>query len=163
MASVAQPTLVLLLPALSPNPKCGTASVPSRRSSSTMAIRQQRCLSLFRQSPTKRLTGPAQLGLSGRAVAPKKRPRPPLQAINIRALEHGLRVPVCNTPLGTPNLAENIICSLPPLARPLTALPTTVSFPRLDRPASPTTSRPADDSQRAPRRLVRRPRRNSTG
>ncbi|KAJ2793154.1 hypothetical protein H4R21_006005, partial [Coemansia helicoidea] len=80
-------------------------------------------------------------------------------AINVRALEHGLRVPVCNTPLGTVSLAENIICTPPALDRPRTARPAAVAPRRLDRTALPPASPPAED---APRRLTRRPRRNST-
>ncbi|KAJ2888851.1 hypothetical protein FB639_000351, partial [Coemansia asiatica] len=39
----------------------------------------------------------------------KKNPRPALQTIHIKALEHGLRIPVNSTPLGTLDKSENII------------------------------------------------------
>ncbi|KAJ1905489.1 hypothetical protein LPJ81_001907, partial [Coemansia sp. IMI 209127] len=116
---------------------------PVKRGSS-MVVRKQRRLSLLRPDPTKPsgslslIAGPC----DNQSSPLKKKPRLPLQAIHIRALEHGLRVPVSNTPLGTVDSAENIVCQSDMRSRPLTALPLSSrrsTGPVLaSRPATPT-------------------------
>ncbi|PIA18739.1 hypothetical protein COEREDRAFT_6445 [Coemansia reversa NRRL 1564] len=159
MSSVAQaPHIQLAAPY--PAAKCGAGAAPLRRSSSMLAIRQRRRLSLLRLTPTKIACSSPRLSMPISPSPTKKGQRLPLQAIHIRALEHGLRVPVTNTPLGTIGQAENIIC-VPVLPdQPLTALPTTTSFPRLV--PLPTASRPAHSPQPLSRRRARLTRRNST-
>ncbi|KAJ2644953.1 hypothetical protein GGF44_000297 [Coemansia sp. RSA 1694] len=105
-------------------------------------LQERRRASPLRLSPTKPPQSPLQRINSMPASplsAPKKlKTRSALQAIHIRALEHGLRVPVCNTPLGVVSHAENSAIStlpLPPI-RPRTALPVMTASPR-------TSSRPS--------------------
>ncbi|KAJ2310000.1 hypothetical protein H4R23_000871 [Coemansia sp. Cherry 401B] len=124
MSSVAQhPYIQFTAPY--PDAKCGSSPVPLKRSSSSLAIRRPRRLSSLRLAPAKSPSGSPRL-------SSKKKPRLALQTIHVRALEHGLRVPVCNTPLGIVDQAENIIHTPTRLDFPMTALPTTASFPRLD-------------------------------
>ncbi|KAJ2675164.1 hypothetical protein IWW42_001310 [Coemansia sp. RSA 1085] len=131
------------LAAVCPDTKNGTSPVPLKRSASSLAIRQPRRMPLLRLTPTK---SPCSLRLSS-----KKKPRLALQAIHVRALEHGLRVPVCNTPLGIVDQAENITYS-PLMSVPMTALPT-ASFPRLDLLPQSSASVPPSPRRK---RLVRR-------
>ncbi|KAJ2845002.1 hypothetical protein IWW36_004965 [Coemansia brasiliensis] len=145
MSSVAHPSPIRLAAAC-PDTKNGTSPVPLKRSSSTLAIRQPRRMSLLRLTPTKSPCSSPRLNS-------KKKPRLALQAIHVRALEHGLRVPVCNTPLGIVDQAENIAYS-PAMSIPMTALPTSASFPRLDLLPQSTASVPPSPSRRT--RLVRR-------
>ncbi|KAJ2455028.1 hypothetical protein EV183_001132 [Coemansia sp. RSA 2336] len=142
--SVAQRSPIRLTAAC-PDTKNGTSPVPLKRSASSLAIRQPRRMPLLRLTPTKT---PCSSRLSS-----KKKPRLALQAIHVRALEHGLRVPVCNTPLGIVDQAENIAYS-PLVSVPMTALPTSASFPRLDLLAQSSASVPPSPSRR--KRLVRR-------
>ncbi|KAJ2724948.1 hypothetical protein GGI07_001610 [Coemansia sp. Benny D115] len=95
-------------------------------------------------------------------VADKKKSRPALQAIHIRALEHGLRVPVRNTPLGVRDQAENIIFSPAPMNlndQPLMSAPAVLTE-RVLRPSASGVSKrgsvSADSSPVVPRRLNRR-------
>ncbi|KAJ2415730.1 hypothetical protein GGI10_001494 [Coemansia sp. RSA 2530] len=96
------------------------------------------------------------------ACAPKKlKTRSALQAIHVRALEHGLRVPICNTPLGVVSQAENIISPAQPLStvRPLVSIPATSYSPRtISRiPLSATASASAPSSPTIrPTRISRR-------
>ncbi|KAJ2903084.1 hypothetical protein GGI21_004471, partial [Coemansia aciculifera] len=73
---------------------------------------KRRRASILRLSPTKPLSTPLQSASSAPAspssASKKLKARSALQAIHIRALEHGLRVPICNTPLGVVSNAENI-------------------------------------------------------
>ncbi|KAJ2078529.1 hypothetical protein H4R24_004415 [Coemansia sp. RSA 988] len=159
MSSVVQaPHIQLAAPY--PAAKCGAGAAPLRRSSSMLAIRQRRRMSLLRVTPMKMPCSSPRLSMPTSPSPSKKSQRLPLQAIHIRALDHGLRVPVTNTPLGAVNQAENIIC-VPVLPdQPLTALPTTISFPRLV--PLPAVSTPARSPQPLSRRPARLTRRNST-
>ncbi|KAJ2064781.1 hypothetical protein GGI17_000757 [Coemansia sp. S146] len=96
-----------------------------RRRSSTLR------LSLTKPSPSP-LQRISSLPASPSSASKKLKTRSALQAIHVRALEHGLRVPICNTPLGVVSHAENIISpalSLPPV-RPLKSLPAISVSPR---------------------------------
>ncbi|KAJ2499006.1 hypothetical protein GGH96_003865 [Coemansia sp. RSA 1972] len=149
MSSVVQASPIqLTAPCL--NAKSSTSLVPLKRSSSNLAIRQPRRL------PSMRLVPKSPCGSS--RLSSKKKPRLALQTIHTRALEHGLRVPICNTPLGTASQAENIVYTPTRSVFPMTALPTTASFPRLDLLGLPGATPPL-----TPARRTQRARRNSTG
>ncbi|KAJ2009354.1 hypothetical protein GGI04_000521 [Coemansia thaxteri] len=108
-------------------------------------------------SPTAKTSPPAAAAAAGK----KLKTRTAMQAIHIRALEHGLRVPVSNTPLGIADLAENIICTLPspaasPGRRALSALPAMAVPPRRINSGPSFSARPrcattTDQSSTAPR------------
>ncbi|KAJ2357769.1 hypothetical protein GGF43_001258 [Coemansia sp. RSA 2618] len=150
MSSVAQPSHIqFVVPC--PDAKFSTSPAPLKRSSSSLAIRQQRRLSMLRLMPAKSPGGSPRLSSN-------KKPRVALQSIHIRALEHGLRVPVCNTPLGVVGLDENIAYTPTQSDLPRTALPTTASFPRLDLLAQLDSAPP-----QSPTRRNQRARRNSMG
>ncbi|KAJ2822243.1 hypothetical protein GGI24_003999 [Coemansia furcata] len=92
--------------------------------------------STLRLSPTKPPQSPLQriggLPAPPTSASKKFKTRSALQAIHVRALEHGLRVPICNTPLGVVSHAENInspILSMPP-SRPLMSVPAIPISPR---------------------------------
>ncbi|KAJ1995733.1 hypothetical protein GGI25_000710 [Coemansia spiralis] len=128
---------------------------PSKRSSSSLVTRKQRRTSLLRTAPTK---PPCSLPWVSQPALPspsKKKTRPPLQAIHVRALEHGLRVPVINTPLGTTDQAENIACTPTILQRSVPVLP--LLPVRLSRPTTPT-SPPKPSTRSAPQSPSRAPR-----
>ncbi|KAJ2027266.1 hypothetical protein GGI03_008646 [Coemansia sp. RSA 2337] len=128
-------------------PDCSLAS-PRKRSPS-LGIKQQeqqeqeqellqkrRRSSTLRLSLTKPPPSPllriSSLPASPSSASKKLKTRSALQAIHVRALEHGLRVPICNTPLGVVSLAENIISPTRPvsLVRPLVSLPAMPVSPR---------------------------------
>ncbi|KAJ2491264.1 hypothetical protein IWW37_002431 [Coemansia sp. RSA 2050] len=96
------------------------------------------------------------------SCAPKKlKARSALQTIHVRALEHGLRVPISNTPLGVISQAENIISPALPLSavRPLVSIPATSTSPRAGSrvPLSATVSASAPSSPAIrPVRITRR-------
>ncbi|KAJ2881806.1 hypothetical protein H4R27_003850 [Coemansia aciculifera] len=96
-----------------------------RRRSSTLR------LSLTKPSPSP-LQRISSLPASPSSASKKLKTRSALQAIHVRALEHGLRVPICNTPLGVVSHAENIISPALPLmpVRPLKSLPAIPVSPR---------------------------------
>ncbi|KAJ2384397.1 hypothetical protein GGI23_006938, partial [Coemansia sp. RSA 2559] len=139
---------------------------PVKRGSS-MVVRKQRRLSLLRPTPTKPSGSLSLIAApSDNQSSPlKKKPRLPLQAIHIRALEHGLRVPVSNTPLGTFDSAENIVCQSDMRSHPLTALPLSSrrsTRPALaSRPATPTGPSGTRSAPQSPSRPPRLSRRNS--
>ncbi|KAJ1770759.1 hypothetical protein IW140_001032 [Coemansia sp. RSA 1813] len=144
---------------------------PVKRGSSTV-VRRQRRLSLLRPAPTKPSAALPLIAVcqSDQSPPSKKKTRLPLQSIHIRALEHGLRVPVSNTPLGIVDSAENIACGSDVPRRPLTALPLSsrrTARPALtSRPATPISSSPAmptgtRSAPQSPSRPPRLSRRNS--
>ncbi|KAJ2514936.1 hypothetical protein H4217_005474 [Coemansia sp. RSA 1939] len=137
----------------------------SRRRESSAMARKQRHSPLLRLASAKPSTcqpSASQTDESSPSPSPsKKRKRSPLQSIHIRALEHGLRVPISNTPLGTVDAAENIIREPEALSRPSTSLP--LSPKHLSRPTTPTIGsskasgiRSAPQSPSRPPRLSRR-------
>ncbi|KAJ2162312.1 hypothetical protein GGF46_000803 [Coemansia sp. RSA 552] len=165
MPAIAQARLPIQLPAPScPGIKHGASVSLLKRSLSSTVVRRPRRTSLLRLTPTKPSCSLPRLSPPNSPATPKKRLRLPLQTIHIRALEHGLRVPVPTTPLGTVDQAENIACLPLRLNAPMTASPTTTAFPRLDLPARPTRrAASATTSPATSPRPLRRPRRNSTG
>lgn len=101
----------------SPAPPSKKRTYSAIESSSIPVMRKQRRLSALRPTPIKAATTPA-LPLVRPLASPvtrkKSKTRLPLQSIHIRAIEHGLRVPVTNTPLGAiDDKAENILCTPP--------------------------------------------------
>ncbi|KAJ2743793.1 hypothetical protein GGI20_003465 [Coemansia sp. BCRC 34301] len=106
-------------------------------------LQKRRRATLLRLSPTKPLQSPLQrissLPASPASVTKKLKTRSALQAIHIRALEHGLRVPICNTPLGVTSHAENINSPTLPMS-PIRALTTLSSMPSSPRSGSQTLS-----------------------
>ncbi|KAJ1905490.1 hypothetical protein LPJ71_004533 [Coemansia sp. S17] len=99
-------------------------------------LQKRRRSSTLRLSLTKPPPSPllriSSLPASPSSASKKLKTRSALQAIHVRALEHGLRVPICNTPLGVVSLAENIISPTRPmsLVRPLVSLPAMPVSPR---------------------------------
>ncbi|KAJ2259229.1 hypothetical protein GGI13_000012 [Coemansia sp. RSA 455] len=99
-------------------------------------LQKRRRASTLRLSLTKPPPSPllriSSLPASPSSASKKLKTRSALQAIHVRALEHGLRVPICNTPLGVASLAENIISPTRPvsLVRPLVSLPAMPVSPR---------------------------------
>ncbi|KAJ2665698.1 hypothetical protein IWW48_000149 [Coemansia sp. RSA 1200] len=135
----------------------------SRRRESSAMARKQRHSPLLRLASAKPSTcQPSASQTDESSPSPsKKRKRSPLQSIHIRALEHGLRVPISNTPLGTVDAAENIIREPEALSRPSTSLP--LSPKHSSRPITPTIgsskasgTRSAPQSPSRPPRLSRR-------
>ncbi|KAJ2389609.1 hypothetical protein GGI05_003449 [Coemansia sp. RSA 2603] len=94
----------------------------------------------------------------------KKKSRLALQTIHIKALEHGLRIPVNNTPLGILDKAENIkygSSSVLPV-RPMSARPALVASTRRDRDDLPAV-RGTQSAPGTPARPKTLSRRNTTG
>ncbi|KAJ2783594.1 hypothetical protein GGI15_002530 [Coemansia interrupta] len=98
----------------------------------------------------------------------KKKSRLALQTIHIKALEHGLRIPVNNTPLGILDKAENIkyVSSSGLPVRPMSARPALATGALRERDAMSVASAGARGTQSAPGTPARPKalsRRNTTG
>ncbi|KAJ2638447.1 hypothetical protein GGF40_001636 [Coemansia sp. RSA 1286] len=161
-----------------PRPRPRSPSLAAKdgeKASSPCVVQDQLTRRLSKSSPKLSSVKPTDKPIVS-VPSTKKKLRPALQTIHIKALEHGLRIPVNNTPLGILDKSENIIYgSLSnPLQRPMSARPAvsasthqardTMTLAR--RPLAPSSAASVRGSQSAPASPARPrklDRRNTTG